>query len=818
MLMLAFVTVCLSACGGGGSGSSADRNANQVAINGQVAIARSNGTFHSMEGADVTIYGLNKYLVLRGKQQVALGGSTVEKDGAIRLALPSTVVSDPRLYVVEITCPVAAPGTPCEVEAPIHLMLSGQQLKQSTWTASGLTEVIFQNLAYYVAAEYSADQLADILNRMASWMFNLPPSETISYQELVRWHPDRSADYPTIARAQLLEQVLDNLVSGFDASVNKNLAVQFIRPMLASADPGGWFFDIKIQNHSAFVTDTSYGLRVYDISKPDELKEIGSLALTPTGRSIVLYGDYAYVSARTGLHIVNIETPEAPEFIKTLPFTDVHSVTVSGQTLVVSDGENGTLMYSIINPTNPVLFRSFRTAFEAHKARLDGNILYALFINPEPPTPETGPGKLLVVDISQSNQSALYFGDSHGRHLALLPDYLYIVEREGITVFDRSKPDSLEQIGELPLNFSTTGVVVGADSLYLLEYAGDIRVIDIAQPANPKIITRITTPTINFNAAMDQQYLYVAGGPAGLLSIDAGKSVQPISLPVFSADRFARSAVVDRNKLYLLELDSGIQLQDITQPSNPIYVGAYEEPERRIRGFTLHNNIGYVRFYDNGIQSVDFTTPGSPSPLAVYDAGASASSVLIEDDVAFIDILEQGLHVVDISDPSQMVKIGQLDSIGQIIRSVKIGDYIYASMGPGGLGIIDVQNLSNPQFIGYVNDIEQVFYVAHLGSFAYVVTKSSGVHVLDITDPAAPILVTTIDLPEEAYHIVFHGQYAYIANHSAGVTVLDVSDRSDPEIVGTADTLGYAYYVAAFGDDLYVSTSRGVERLSLIKQ
>ena len=818
LLMLAFVTFCLSACGGGSSGSSADRNVNQIAIDGEVAIARSNSTLYSMEGADVSIYGVDKDLVLRGKQQVAVGSSTVDKDGAIRLALPSSLVSDSRLYVVEVKCPAAPPATTCEVEAPIHVMLSGRQLRQGTWTASALTEIVYQNLAYYVAAEYSADQVANIMNRMASWLFNQPPTKSIAYYDLLRWHPDRSAEYPPPAHALLLEQLLDNLISGFDARENRRLSVQYIQPMIASADPGGWFFDIEIKNNLAFITDTRFGIRVYDISQPEELREIGSLGLNTTGRDIALYGDYAFVAAGTGLHIVNIKIPQTPELLKTLPFTDVHSISITGQSLIVSDGANGALIYSIINPTNPVISRSYRTAFDAHKAVLDGNILYALFINTELPSPNSKPGKLLVVDISQFGQSDIYFGDSDGRHLTLLPEHLYVTARSGITVFDRSNPDSLEQVEHLELDFAATDVVLGENAIYLLQHGGDIQVIDIKQPASPEFTTHITTPALTYSAAINEHRLFVAAGPSGLLSMDPDKLVKPVNQPVFSVDRFVRSTWVNNNKLFTHEIDYGVEIQDISNPSMPKHFGKYEDPEQQIQGITLRNDIAYITFYGNGVQAVDFSNPESPALVAEYDIGAWGNSVLVDGNVAFIDFMEQGLRVVDISDPNQMVTMGQMESIGQILRSTKIGDYLYASLGPGGLAIIDIHNLSDPYLIDYMADLGQVLDVAHIGDFAYVATRASGIHVLDVTNPAEPGLIATIDLEEPVYHIIFNSHYAYIANHSSGVTVMDVSTPSAPKILGTAPTSSYALHLTTHGNDLYVSTSRGVEKLSLIKQ
>ncbi|RLT95969.1 LVIVD repeat-containing protein [Ketobacter sp.] len=818
MMMLAVMVYALSACGGGGSGSSADRNANQIAINGQVAIARSDSTFYSMEGADFAIYGLDKDLVLRGKQQVALGNGKVEQDGTLRLAVPSSAVRDSRLYVVEITCPPTPPATTCAVEAPIHVMLSGRQLQQGNWTASALTEIVYQNLAYYVAAEYSADQLANIMNSMASWLFNQSPSKRITYQDLLRWHPDRSAEYPPTARSLLLEQVLDNLISGFDVKENRRLSVQYIQPMVASADPGGWFFDIEIQDHLAFIADTRFGLRVYDISQSEELQEIGSLSMNSTGRDIALYGDYAFVSARDRLHIVDITVPQAPRILNTLKLTDVHSISITGQNLIVSDGVNGVLIYSIINPDNPFIFRSYPASLEAHKAVLDGNILYALFINTEIPSPESKPDKLLVVDISQSDSNDIYFGDIDGRHLTLLPEHLYVTSPRGITVFDRSRPDTLVQVGHLELDFAITNAVLGDDEIYLLQHGGDIQVVDIKQLANPSLLTRISTPTLTYSAAIKEQRLFVAAGPSGLLSMELDKLADPISRPIISENRFVRSTWANNDRLFSHELDYGIEVLDISRPSTPKHSAKYEDPERHISGITPHNGIAYLTLYGNGVQALDFSDPTAPTLLAEYDVGAQAYSILIDGNVAYIDFEDQGLHVVDISDPAQMMTIGRMESIGQILRSTKIGDYLYSALGPGGLAIIDVNNPTDPQLIAVTDDLGQVLSVARLGDFAYVATRDSGIHVLDVSSPAEPSLATTIDLEDPAYHIIFNGRYAYIANHSSGVTVMDVSTPSAPEILGTAPTSSYALHLTAHGNNLYVSTSRGVERLSLIKQ
>ncbi|MEE2732617.1 MAG: hypothetical protein VYA55_17485 [Pseudomonadota bacterium] len=819
MMMLAVMVYALSACGGGGSGSSADRNANQIAINGQVAIARSDSTFYSMEGADFAIYGLNKDLVLRGKQQVALGNGKVEQDGALRLAVPSSAIRDSRLYVVEITCPPTPPATTCAVEAPIHVMLSGRQLQQGNWTASALTEIVYQNLAYYVAAEYSADQLANIMNSMARWIFNTPSPSTITYQDLLRWHPLHTADYPPITRVPLFDLVLANLVSDFNVGHHKTLATQYINPVLSSVSTNGRFMDVAIKGEYAFVTDVLFGLRVYDISKVDSMAEVGSLGLSKKARDIVLYGDYAYLSAGNGVHVVSIQNPRSPDLIDTIPMTSVRSLAVSGQTLVISDREEGARILSIHNPRSPLgLSRHIVVEYEANSARFEDNILYALYTSFDPSREDSERSRLLVKDISQAAESRIYFGATQGHHLALLPGYLYVVGRDGIEIFDRSNPADFHKVGELPLRYSSSELMVVGDTAYLLESTGNIRIIDVSDPSTPEIIGRIITPSPNYGISAHDKLLYVAGGPSGLLAMDAHQFLSPISTPLFAVDSIARSTLVNNGNLYVVEHDFGVHTLNVNQPSKPAYESGYEQIESSTRDFVLNNGIGYVATDGVGVQAVDFSLPSSPILLGEYDAPDRVSTVLLEDNVAYLSALEQGLYVVDVSDPAQMLEISRLSLTGSLLSTAKIDDYLFASSGSLGLGIINISNLSDPQLQRYVDGVRYASHVARLGDFAYVAANSAGVIVLDIRDPSTPTVVTTIDTPGLAFHLAFDGQYAYVADYGGGVTVLDVSDASDPRLIGSADTLGYAYHVTAHGNNLYVSTSRGVERLSLIKQ
>ena len=85
---------------------------------------------------------------------------------------------------------------------------------------------------------------------------------------------------------------------------------------VGSFDTDGTAYDVWVEGNLAYIADGRDGLRIIDISNPEELEEVGSLDTDGSASGVALQGDFAYIAdGQGGLVIVNISNPAEPEAV-----------------------------------------------------------------------------------------------------------------------------------------------------------------------------------------------------------------------------------------------------------------------------------------------------------------------------------------------------------------------------------------------------------------------------------------------------------------------------------------------------------------------
>jgi hypothetical protein len=94
-------------------------------IDGSVELNNSSGEPYSFEGAKVEVFDLNPSVVLAGATKTPKGLGSVKDGGVISAQAITATIEDDALYDVEIQCPADNTTDNCNVESPLHVVLSG---------------------------------------------------------------------------------------------------------------------------------------------------------------------------------------------------------------------------------------------------------------------------------------------------------------------------------------------------------------------------------------------------------------------------------------------------------------------------------------------------------------------------------------------------------------------------------------------------------------------------------------------------------------------------------------------------------------------
>jgi len=246
----------------------------------------------------------------------------------------------------------------------------------------------------------------------------------------------------------------------------------------------------------------------------------------------------------------------------------------------------------------------------------------------------------------------------------------------------------------------------------------------------------------------------------GLYTIDVTNPMQPMLLghqP--DSDRDTRSndvAIVDGNngRRYALIADSPVRIVDVTnpldlQPAGQINLGAHTLFTETRNGSTR----AYFGSFDGTTPVYDITDPTHPARLGAFDTGASyVHDLFVQDGIAYLNASERGLYVVDYNVPATPTLLGRWQSAHKHSHSTWVttvngrrvaihGEELYDAYA----SIIDVDPAS-PQFMTEISTYQTREYISihnftGVGTKAYFTHYQDGVRVLDLANPEQPQLV-----------------------------------------------------------------------------
>lgn len=464
----------------------------------------------------------------------------------------------------------------------------------------------------------------------------------------------------------------------------------------------------------------------------------------------------------------------------------------------------------------------------------------------------TSASSLLLKNVGFVSNDAIGDGLASGltesRSIKISGNYAYIADTaQGIHLFNisTSTPEFLNIAGFLP-TFDLS--VPGDGYAYAACTAGGIQILDIAtDPETPVITTIYPNPT------------------------DDDPNDELTYFQYNDATTFARSLQTMGNITYVADGNSGLEILDVSNRSNPLKLATYSANLNN--SYSVHvetDNSLYLADFQSGLTKINVTSPSSPSltgSIQHHVAGANRFFVNIEGDFFYSYTLDsgtsgEGLRILKFEKVSniygnlvsnsefQNVRFQSfLETPGQA-QDIKVIHYkisgsttysfAFIADGSSGLQIINVTNKTTPTNTGLTTDTElndsRGIDLDSSGSFAFVADGENGLRIMQILEASdtypshTPTLLDTIAPPSggTAKDVLFTSKgsapnisyYLYVAAGSAGLQIiqLDLPDTSTETITGTLvstlDTDGDTKAVTVF--DKYAFLADGDKGLKII--
>lgn len=485
----------------------------------------------------------------------------------------------------------------------------------------------------------------------------------------------------------------------------KGFSIVYLRNPKQPAEIGrydtlGQVQDLSVDDRYVYVAEGWEGVEVFDAGNPARPLPIGRSPNRGKARGIEVSGDYAYVAeGGGGLAILSL-APESVSIVEE-PATlrvaagDAATFTVCafGRGPLVYQwyaGERGDVSQPIPGANNP----TFTTP------PLTGSAAFWVRVSHAKSAIDSRTARVNLAQPVSVELLGLWANDGRSfgfaRDVAVSGQNAFLADEErGLRILDVSHPAQ----PKLLATYSSGAVAAAADGPFVYVVAKTLQVLDLSDPARPSVITNFTA-TPGLGDARDVfpadgfAYFLSGGGTknAGLKMIDMRNPAAPkIIASNALSPQWDQAAVMGMafagSYAALGQNWGGLQILDLTVPSDPKWSGAYYS-DAPVWDVAWFGRFACVTTGPElpGLEVIDMTDFHRPTRVAKVPL-ALANNVALMGSYACVTGI--GLRIFDLADPFQPVLVGshQFGPDSETRGLQVVGNLVYVAAGAHGLAI-----------------------------------------------------------------------------------------------------------------------------------
>ncbi|MBA7486600.1 MAG: hypothetical protein GH155_01705 [Spirochaeta sp.] len=399
------------------------------------------------------------------------------------------------------------------------------------------------------------------------------------------------------------------------------------------------------------------------------------------------------------------------------------------------------------------------------------------------------PARTLAFPLQKLSAGAINREVTEPVNVAMKGDYAFVAAgANGLNIVDIADPANPRMLAALTTT-DARAVDCRDNYVYLADGSRGVKIIDISEPGKPVQVGARKTFAAQ-DLKLRGNYLYVADGEKGLKVLNISDPRYPVR--VFSFDTFnALSLTLREDYIYLADGDQGLKIFDISDPLQPRLTASISQ--FKALAVDISHNFACVAAADQGIIIIDISNPLNPVRISSYDTN-NALDVTVSCDYAFVADGRWGIKVIDLADPSQPMEFASLPGVEAL--SLAVSDDLAYVANSSGLRVVNILIQGNSQEIASCSSGERAYDLELSGNFAYIAGHQQGLQIIDISDPRSVNDDSLVAASETLYasDLAVRGSHAFIADGKAGFKIFDVSPAQDgsnnnqPQLIASADS------------------------------
>jgi len=371
---------------------------------------------------------------------------------------------------------------------------------------------------------------------------------------------------------------------------------------------------------------------------------------------------------------------------------------------------------------------------------------------------------------------------------------------------------------------SINDLVIDENLAFFTSSKKELVILDISTPETPEFLGRIQLPENVQDIAVTGDYLYASLGEAGLSLVDISNPAAPRLIDTWE-DWHSNTLLIENQELYIA-YNENLTILDISDADDPGHVGSYIH-DHRIRDIAISGDYLFLAARIDGFQVIDISDPSSPNQVQSVDERiARVERIVVDGQYAYTigSLMEGGsFRIYDINNPADPEFSGQAFIIAAYdedldLNSLAIsGNHAFIPFTSNypfepiayGVFIIDISDHADPEYVTAYDLDNECVEIVILDRLAYLANDNT-FHVINLNNPVSPResgffpemqtgRITGIELS-------FH--YAFISSRN-GLSIVNVNNPAETEFINHVELI-YCTDITINGNIAYLSTARPV--------
>lgn len=372
---------------------------------------------------------------------------------------------------------------------------------------------------------------------------------------------------------------------------------------------------------------------------------------------------------------------------------------------------------------------------------------------------------------------------------------------------------SPSKVASVDLDTNVNHVEVVGSMLYAAVGTSGMAIIDASDPANP--VLKATVPTRfqyggeALDIAIAGSYAYVAAKVADLVVVDISDATSPQPVDTLSFGGQGFGIVSDGSGNVYVATKSGPRVVSVnaTNPEST-WVQATGSMDEYALDIAISGNYAFAAAGNDGIQVFNISDPSNVTAVTKYSEGMSKiSKILVDGDYIYAADPDSGLVIVDISTPASPSYTASIRTVRTPLQLSKLGDYVIVAEDSYGAEIFDVSDPSAPTVAATWRVPGYAINLALNDTYAAIAIGQDGLEIIDISDPTQPSVAEILSLEGEV-------RSTFISNDT--ISIADGTKYRHVRINGSDFTKGItipsggrAQDAIRDGDHGYIATDEG---------